>query len=180
MLTKRLAATVVAAWALAGCSALPLSEGDDAVRALGEARGLALPPADSAYTPVPDEIDQDAAVRVALRRNPELLAALASIGFGAADVYEAARIANPMIDAARLDSDGAGRLETYGIVFAFTDLLTLGARRDMAAADFTALQHDVAMHAMRTAIEARHAWFDYAAALELEALQAQVSETAQG
>lgn len=177
MLTKRLAATVVAAGALAGCSALPLSEGDDAVRTLGEARGLALPPADAATARVPDEIDHDAAVRIALGRNPELMAALSSIGFGAADVYEAARLANPMIDVARLDSDASGRLETFGIVFAFTDLLTLGARRNLAAADFTALQHDVAMHAMQTAIDARHAWFDYAAALELEALQAQVSET---
>ncbi|MEO0615726.1 MAG: TolC family protein [Pseudomonadota bacterium] len=177
MLTKKLAATVVAALALAGCSALPLNEGNDAVRALGDARGLALPPADAAAEPLPDQIDHDTAVRLALSRNPELIAALASIGFGAADVYEAARIANPMVDLARLDSDDAGRLETYGIVFAFTDLLTLGARRDMAAADFTALQHDVAMHAMQTAVSARHAWFDYAAALELEALQAQVSET---
>ncbi|MEL7374218.1 MAG: hypothetical protein AAGJ36_07120, partial [Pseudomonadota bacterium] len=129
MLTKRLAATVVAVSALAGCSALPLAEGDDAVRALGEARGLALPRVDAATARVPDDIDNDAAVRIALGRNPELIAALASIGFGAADVYEAARIANPMIDAARLDGDGAGRLETYGIVLSFTDLLTLGARR---------------------------------------------------
>lgn len=178
MTTIQRAAALAVAFTLSGCAGLPLDDGQNNVRQLGAARGVDLPGRDTQPPALPVAIDEAAAVRIALARNPSLQAALARIGFGAADVYEAARIANPVLGVSMLDSDAAtgGRLEIYSLAFAFTDLLTLRARGRMARAEFAALQHEVSARVMDAAIAARHAWLDYAAALELAALQAQVAE----
>ena len=155
-----------------------MDEGRDAVDVLVADRGIDEP-SQASGDAVPVRIDRESAVRLALQRNPELRAALASIGFGAADVYEAGRIANPVLSLSSLDSEspGGGRLETWSLVFAFTETLTLPARRRIAAEEFGALQHDVAARAMETAIAAERAWLHYAAALARAALADTVAET---
>lgn len=178
MITIFRVAALALTLAMAGCAGLPLKDGQNAVRQLGAARGVALPDPGALPRALPLTIDEQAAVRIALERNPVLAASLARIGFGAADVYEAARVANPVLGVSLLDSDApmGGRLEMYSLAVAFTDVLTMRARGRMARADFAALQHEVSAQVIDTALEARRAWLDYAAALEMAALQAQVAE----
>ena len=100
--------------------------------------------------------------------NPGLRKEMAELGFGAADLYQASRIRNPVISAGVFDTTAAGARDqiTLGIVASFTDLLTLRRRTEYAEVDFALLQQQIAQYALNVARQTRVAFLAYAAALE--------------
>ena len=130
--------------ALGGCASIPPDHGRGNVDQLLIERGM---PVDdktsnlvSSLIAVP--LTSDSAVRVALLNNAELQSVYASLGFGAADIYEAGRIRNPVLSASLLNSSRPDERDqaTFGLVTSFTDLVTLSARKRLAEGSFAAMQ----------------------------------------
>jgi cobalt-zinc-cadmium efflux system outer membrane protein len=108
----------------------------------------------------------DAAVRLALLRNPGLQSRFASLGLSAADVFEAARLRNPQLDAAVLLPRGnaVGSRFSAGITLGFTDLLLKRASSRIAAAAYGRTQAEVGDAVLTLVAETQRAWVDAVAA----------------
>ena len=95
---------------LGGCSSIPGDLGRSEVNELVVAHGQTVEEHTDELlerlTSAP--LSADSAIRIALINNPELQASYASLGFAAADVYDAGRIGNPVLSAAFLDTNAAG------------------------------------------------------------------------
>ncbi len=165
-----------------GCTSVPRDLGRSDVDALVGARGVDTEPADEALlqelTAAP--LSAASAVRIALINNPQLQSTYATLGFGAADLYAAGRIRNPVFSGAFLDSNASGERAqiTYGVVTSISDLITLRARKRLSAAAFTVLQQQVSAEVMATAARAERAYYRYAGRLQVEALRRQIAEAA--
>lgn len=177
--TTRLWLSVVAL-AMAGCASAPADLGRGEVETLVSERGL---PVDAATDELlasltAEPLTSESAVRVALLNNPGLQAKYAALGFGAADVYEAGRIRNPVLTGALLDSDVAGESNkvTLGLVASFTDLVTLRSRSRLSRGAFAALQQSVAAEVLAVAAETEKAYYRYVAAQQVASLRAQVAK----
>ena len=176
----------VAALLTTGCASLPDDLGRADVDELVAARGLSIPhPGDDAITRVATLLEQplraEDAVEVALLNNADLRAEYARLGFGAADVYEASRIRNPVFSIARLDSDEAGARDqvSVGLVASLSDLITMPARRREAELAYSSIRAEVAAATMATAAETQTAYYAYAGALQRQALLQAVAEAEQ-
>jgi cobalt-zinc-cadmium efflux system outer membrane protein len=168
----------------AGCTSVPKDLGRSDVDLLVSDHGR---PTDSIPEASPaalidlltsDPLTAESAVRLALINNPELKAAYAELGVAAADVYKAGRIRNPVLSLAFLDSNVAGDLDqnTFGLVTSFTDLVTLSARKRLAAADFAAVKKEIGAAVLDTAARAETAYYDYVSAKQVAALRAQIAK----
>lgn len=166
------AACSAAALTLSACASLPADSGRGAAAALAARNGVvAAAPADlAAYTreqlAVP--LTPDAAVQLALLRNPDLRARQARLGFAAADLYEASRLANPVLSAARLTGDsGPSAQLTLGIGLDITRLLFLGPNRRQAQSLFEAAQLEAASAIVELSTRTERAWLRAAAAAQV-------------
>lgn len=161
-------ATLAASLLLAGCSSLPADLGrGDVDRALG-ARGLASPGPDERALRQPwlaAPLSLDRAIQLALLGNPELRAETAQLGIEAADVYEAGRLANPLLSATWLSGGDEPHAQlTLGLALDFTDLLFLHARGRIADAEFERTKLDVGSAALDLAADVEAAYRRVAAA----------------
>lgn len=165
---------------LSGCASVPSDWGRADVAQLTDARGRSLPQvADAqAYTrevlsrPLTPEI----AVQVALLNSPALRAETARLGFAAAEVYDAGRLANPVFSATRLspgDPAAANAQLTLGIAINFVNLLFLPANTRFANTRFEAAKLSVAAAAMDLASDVEAAYYEAVGAEQL----AQMRET---
>lgn len=174
--------TLLVVVSLGACASVPSDLGRGDVDALIAERGLATGTATSELltTLIKEPLSPQNAVRIALMNNPQLEATYATLGFGAADVYEAGRIRNPVLSLAFLNPDVAGERDqlTFGLATSFTDLITLGARKRLSAGAFAALKQSVGAQVLRVAAEAERAYYGYVAAQQVETLRAQVSKAA--
>lgn len=165
---------------IGGCASVPADLGREHVDALVTARGQDVEAATSellvSLTGQP--LTGEAAVRIALLNSPELQATYATLGFGAADVYEAGRIRNPVFSGALLNTDLAGERDqlTLGVAASFTDLLTLAARTRLSRGEFAALQQSVGADVLRIAADAESAYYHYVGAQQVAQLRAQVAK----
>ncbi len=167
---------------LIGCATIPDDLGRDDVDEMVYA-GTSLDPMDRSIdlsTILKSNLSVDTSVRIALSNNPQLRSKMAELGFGAADVYQAARIRNPVFSASVFDSteSGARKQITFGVVASFTDLLTLRKRTRLAKAEFAALRQHVAHEALVVVKETRSAYYEYAAAREIATLRAHAAHSA--
>jgi len=163
-----------------GCASVPEDLGREHVDALVTERGQPVE-ADSSQllsTLIEQPLTRQSSVRIALINSPELQASYASLGFGAADIYEAGRIRNPIFSSSLLDSDVPGERDqlTLGLATSFADLLTLSARSRLSRGDFAALQQSVGADVMRVAADAERAYFHYVGAEQVARLRAQVAK----
>jgi len=116
-------------------------------------------------------LSSESVVRISLMNNPRLQSTYAMLGFGAADVYEAGRIRNPIfIAAAERDQ------VTLGLVTSFTDLITLRARKRLSSGAFAALKQSVGAEVMTVAAEAERAYYHYVGAQQVATLRAQIAK----
>lgn len=176
----RLVVSAFAALVLTGCASAPADLGRSDISAMIAARGFAS----GAQSAEPgDEIlagalSEQAAIRLALVNNPGLQASYARLGFAAADIYAAGRVANPRLEASLLDPElaGAGDQLTLGLAVSFTDLLTIGARGRLADEGFAALKQTIGNAVLRTAGHAQQAHIDYVAAQQIAVLRARIAE----
>ncbi|MEQ1439931.1 TolC family protein [Fontimonas sp. SYSU GA230001] len=170
--------------ALGACAGLPPDHGRGEVARLVGARGVDLPVTADARADTEAALQSPltvaAAVQLALINNPQLRIELARLGFAAAEVYEAARLANPVLSAARLASaDGAPHAQlTLGLAFDFVHLLFLPARRRFAEAGYEAARLDAAAAIYDLATEVESAWYRTAGAEQRAQLRERIAQAA--
>ena len=171
---------IIALLLLGGCAGLPAGNGRGEVDQLLIDRGRSMDEAttDLLASLVAAPLTPDSATRIALINNPALQSTYASLGFGAADVYAAGRIRNPVLGTSILNpsrSDERDQL-TFGLVTSFTDLITLPARTRLAEGAFAALQQSVGAEVLRVAAQTEKAYYDYVGAQQVAALRAQIAK----
>ncbi len=139
------------AFALAAACVPPAArQGTRPVERLLSERGL-TPPAwagvDSAVRPaVPvGALSADAAVRIALVRSPHVRAVLADVGVASADLWQASRLPNPILDAlAGAPTTSGTGVSSVGIGFAVVSALQRPLRQRIAAAELRGVEQRVA------------------------------------
>ena len=180
--------SVAAAILLAsGCATVPGDQGRSSVDAMTAARGVAS--ADSSEETVRKAIDAlmeqpitaQSAARIALLASPRIQAIYAHLGYGAADLYEASRISNPVFSGALLDSSAVGEMDqlTLGLVQSITDLLTLRSRKRISLQAFAALQADVAAQILEHVAHVQEKQIAYARAHQVHRMREQIARSAQ-
>ena len=171
--------TLLAVVLLGGCSSIPADLGRGEVNELVAARGQTVDENTGKLleTLTSAPLSAESAVRIALINNPELQASYASLGFGAADVYEAGRIRNPILSGVFLDTNAAGERDqvTYGLVVSFTDLITLPARKRLSRGAFAAMKQRVGADVLGVAAAAEKAYYEYVGVQQVAALRAQIA-----
>jgi cobalt-zinc-cadmium efflux system outer membrane protein len=123
----------------------------------------------------------DAAVRIALLRNPQLQSAWAQLGLSAADVFEAGHLQNPGVSAALLMplGDATGNKFSAGASLGFSELLLHRASKRMADAQFSGTQATVAYRILAVVSDTQRAWVDAVAASQRLAVRQSVREAAE-
>ncbi len=174
--------------ALTGCAAVPADWGRAEVGQLTADRGRPLPqtPDDlGAFTDraLTAPLTAEVAVQLALLNNPALRRETARLGFAAAEVYDAARLANPVLSLARMSGDSSqgvnGAQVSVGIAFNFVNLLFLPANSRFAQAQFAAAKLSVAAAAQDLAAAVETAWFDAVGADQLAQMRAAAAKAQQ-
>lgn len=176
---------VLAALGLSACASLPPDLGRSEVSAAVVARGQALPTGDTAQLSsqlLAQPLTPDNAITLALIHSPAVRQTMAQLGLAAADVYDAARIANPVFSASRLTTNDPAAVSAQiglGIALSFTDLLFLPARSRYAKAQFEAAKLEVGSATLVLASEVQSAWYALAGAEQSAMLKTRVAKAAQ-
>ncbi len=145
-------------------------QGTRPVERLLAERGVASPawaPIDSAnHATVPvGSLSASAAVQAALLRSPHVRAVLADVGVGAADLWQASRLPNPVLDVlvGAPATRGTG-VSSVGLGFAIVSALQRPMRQRIAAAELRSTELRVAdavvgvvMHVQRAYVDVQHA-----------------------
>ena len=169
---------------LAGCASLPADWGRAGTTAAAAERGLSWPsesPAALRARLLAEPLDSEGAIQLALLHSPELHAATARLGYASAEVYEAARLANPVLSVARLTSDDPEAVRAQlnlGVAVNFTELLFLPARRRLALAEFETTQLALAGEVLGLAATVEADWYRLAGARQQAAMRAAIARAA--
>lgn len=164
------------------CATVPNDSGRSDVERLIQERGFFVEensaPESLVNAYIAKPLTAESAVRIALSNNPRLKAEYARLGFAAADVYAAARIRNPIFSASLLDSNRAGERDriSIGLVTSFTDLITLPARKRLAASEFANMKQSIGAEVLNIAAETDAAFYRFAAAKQVAAMRAQIAK----
>ena len=175
----------LAALSLSACASLPPDLGRADVSAAVVARGQPLPTGDTAQLStqlLAQPLTPDNAITLALIHSPAVRQTTAKLGLAAADVYDAARIANPVFSASRLTSNDPAAVSAQiglGIALSFTDLILLPARSRYAKAQFEAAKLEVGSATLTLAAEVQSRWYELAGAEQDATLKARVAKAAQ-
>ncbi len=161
--------------ALTGCASAPVDWGRSQVAQMTADRGRALPNlADTGAITVNalrEPLTVDTAIQLALINNPAVRREAAHLGFAAAEVYEAGRLANPVFSLTHLSGDSSAGTNvpqlTLGIAFNFVNLLFLPANSRFAQAQFEAAKLAVGAAALDLAADVEVAWYAAAGADQL-------------
>ncbi|MGH8516275.1 MAG: TolC family protein [Panacagrimonas sp.] len=160
------AATLSAA--LTGCAGVPADWGRSEVARMTADHGLAQPRADDvrAFTvnALREPLTADVAIQLALINNPAVRRETARLGFAAAEVYEAGRLANPVFSLTHLSGDSSSGANTpqltLGVAFNFVNLLFLPANSRFARAQFEAAKLGVGAAVLDLAVDVEAAWYE--------------------
>ena len=153
--------------AVAGCANVPADWGRGDVDHL-VADHASIRPSGQDATSFTDRalltpLTASSAVQLALLNNPAVRRETARLGFAAAEVYDAGRLANPVFSAARLspvvNPAAQGAQFTLGIAFNFVNLLFLPTNERLAKAQFEAAKLNVASSVGDLASEVEAAWY---------------------
>ena len=124
-------------------------------------------------------LDADSAVQIALLNNRRLQATYEDLGVAQADLVAAGLLHNPMFDAAyRFGDAGAAAKIDFGLTFDFVDLLFLGVRKDLAAAELEATKARVTAAVLDLAGDVKVAFFAVHAAEQAVELRRQIADAA--
>lgn len=160
---------------LAGCASAPADWGRADVGKMTAERGREVPQVADAKSFTTQALSRplsaETAVQLALINNPDVRRETARLGFAAAEVYDAGRLASPMFSLTRLTGDSSAGANvpqlTLGLAFNFANLLFLPANSRFAGAQFEAAKLDVAAVAMDLAAEVESAWYEAVGADQL-------------
>jgi len=190
-------AAALPAMVLGGCTSFSADGGLDAVSTMTETRigqPVSLSPSGAPTTARPaDRTAKDAerikvllgqplsaanAQAIALLNNEGLKGALAALGASEADLVQAGRLRNPGLSFTRVRGGGDGEIDR-GVVFDLAGLLTLPARRGIAAERFEQAKLQTAAVAVALANDTRRAYFMAVAAQQKVGFMEQVEAAAQ-
>lgn len=105
-----------------------------------------------------EQLDEAAAVRIALLNNRDVRASFARLGVGRAELVQAARLRNPMFDLdARFLFDGGTELE-FGLAQPVLDLFYRPLRTKLAEFEFEAVRAEVTHELIHLVFEVRRAF----------------------
>ncbi|SER14392.1 outer membrane protein, cobalt-zinc-cadmium efflux system [Solimonas aquatica] len=168
---------------LSACASLPADWGRGALDAQLRDRGLSsatVPRERFTAQALREPLDLERAIQLALLNNPELQARYASLGFAAAEVYEAGRLSNPLLSFTQLSAGGEAHAQlTLGVAVNFTELLFARTHRRIADAQFAAQKAAVGSAALELAAQVEAAYRRCAAAAQLLQLRERLAQTAQ-
>ena len=167
---------------LAACVPSAARQGLRPVTTLLTARGidtLPLPLIDSVTTPrgLPSgPLALDSAIRLALLRSPHVRVALTDVGLAAADLWQASRVPNPVLDLLRGFAQGGGPgVWNVGIGFSIVSALQTPLRRRIAASEMRGAEARVANAVYGAMIDVQRAYFDVQHAQQTLALERAVA-----
>jgi len=185
---SRFLPALLSAALLNACAGLPTERGRTLLAADVAARGLSLPDAQPDASdpsaawlaaPLAAPLNLDRAIQIALIRNPELRAEMAKLGIEGAAVYEAGRLANPLLSASWLSRGDEPHAQlSLGIALNFTDLLLLRSRSRIAEAQFDSTRLALGGAALDLAARVEAAYRRVAKATQLAELQRTLAQNA--
>jgi len=176
--------------ALGGCASLPREQGLSEIHALvdrrsgGEhtwttAQDSEAKTAAEVQVILSQPLSADAAVQIALLRNPRMRSEYARLGIAEGDVYEASRIGNPTLSLTALHHSGEPTKFEGGLTVGFADLLMLPARKRLAAGEYARTQQSIGAAILNLATDTRAAWFGCVSAQQLATMREAVAAAAQ-
>ncbi|MES2933093.1 MAG: TolC family protein [Pseudomonadota bacterium] len=175
--------------AFSGCANFSPDGGLDAVSSLTQARTGHAIQRDDLAEPVThtqatvsqmliQPLDVDSAVKIALRNNQGLQAALANLGVAEADLVQAGRIKNPGFSFGRMRNGDEIEIER-SIMFDLLGLLTMPIRRGIEKNRFEQTVVQTAAQAVQLAADTRRAYFNAIAAQQSAQYLVQVQSAAE-
>ena len=170
-----------------GCATLSDDQGRSSVDAMTAERGVeatakgTISVVQALDTLMEKPVTAHTAAQIALLASPEVQAIYARLGYGAADLYEASRVSNPVFSGALLDSSARGEQDqlTLGLVQSITDLLTLRSRTRVSRQAFAALQASVAAQILARITHVQARQIAYARADQIHRMRQQIARAAQ-
>ena len=176
---------LASAIALAGCAGIPTDRGFSTSAALLTAHGgLTVSVPDSEIEAKRKTADWlgapltvESAQRIALTRNPRLVQQYARLGLAQAEIYDAARISNPLFSFSWLDGSAGGEQIGLGLAQNFADLLYLSPRKRRASGELSRIQQEVAGQLLKLAAEVEWAYYAYVSAVAVTELRATIAAT---
>ena len=159
---------------LAACTSIPTDWGRADANRMAVANGLDIPQTDDAagFTrkALASPLSAETAVQLALLNNPQLREESARLGFAAADLYDAGRLANPTFSLTRLSPGNTGLPTaqlTMEVAFNFLNLLFLPANTRFAESQLEAAKLQMASSTLDLASDVEAAWYAAAGAEQL-------------
>ena len=179
-------AVFAAASLVAGCAGIPTDRGFADSKALVVSRGgpqVAAPLSDEEAQRQTAEwittpLTVESAQRIALTRNPQLLQQYARLGIAQAEVYDAARISNPLFSFAWLDGSAGGAQVALGLAQNFADILYLSPRKRRASGELVRTQQQVAGELVKLAAVVEAGYYAYVGAVAVVELRNAVAGAA--
>lgn len=175
----KISVALASALMLGGCAGIPADRGFPDSQALIKSHG-----GPAVEVPLPDVEAQaqtaewleapltvESAQRVALTRNPRLLQQYARLGIAQAALYDAARLSNPVLSFAWLDSNAGAAQVSVGLAQNFADLLYLSPRKRRASGELARTQQQVAGDLLDLAAEVERAYYAYIGAIAVAELR---------
>lgn len=126
-------------------------------------------------------ITAQSAMQLALLRNPQMQLLYADLGLGWADVADAARISNPVVNYERLrlrTSDLLSKI-TSGITQDLSDLLLLGARKRLAQGELKRSSAQITAQVLNLARDAEVAYYQLLGAEQVRGMRGLSAESMQ-
>ena len=126
-------------------------------------------------------ITAQSAMQLALLRNPQMQLLYADLGLGWADVADAARISNPVVNYERLrlrTSDLLSKI-TSGITQDLSDLLLLGARKRLAQGELKRSSAQITAQVLNLARDAEVAYYQLLGAEQVRGMRSLSAESMQ-
>lgn len=163
-----IAGVCVVSAGLAGCATIPADRGWSSSEALIKSHSsvdATLRPGGDPQS-LADELlaqplDAEAAVRLALLKNPRMQALYAELGLAQADVYDASRLANPALGYAELSAAGSLVKTTWNLSQRFTELLFLRFNTRVARSQLLQAQQRAAQEVLSLEAAVRKAYYAY-------------------
>lgn len=176
--------------ALAGCATLPRDHGRADIHELVDQRSggehtwmTDRDTEEKATAQIKTILSQpltaDAAVQIALLRNPRMQSEYARLGIAEADVYEASRIGNPTLSVTALHHSGLPTKYEGGLTASFAELLMLPARKRLAAGEYARTQESIGAAILNLAADTRAAWYTFVGARQVATMRRAVADATQ-
>ena len=155
---------------LAGCATPHIEQLRDETRQLYEARSR--PSANSTR----ESVDADGAVRIALLKSPQVTGIYARLGFARAELYDAARLSNPVLGYAGL-SGGGSRKTDWSLSQNFTELLFRGYRVAVARSQILLAEQRVAFELLELEASVRAAHVRYVGSRTVATMRDRIADS---